>query len=257
MESGWHPAIPWGPNLYCALPAIWRGGSAANLSEGSAAKRAKPLDAWAGIAAPFWLMAVVVLFGALRPGYSHVGQTISELAEVGTPNSTPVVILAFFVTGALIAEFGYGMMRAFGSGGTLTRAALPIALVGLGWVGAGVFPCGPCRGPDYNTQTTIHLLFATIMEVSIVVSPFMLRKLVRADPRWPAWFPRFLLLDGLATLTVWVLLSVSFGVPVLGEFSGALQRVFFTLFFAWILVLAWPFARGPAAGPQAPTKPPA
>ncbi len=212
------------------------------------------LEAWAGIAAPFWLFGAVAVLGAFRPGYSHVSQTISELAEVGTANSTAAVVAAFLVAGALIAEFGYGMMRAFGRDGKMAMAAVPIALVGLGWVGAGVFPCGPCRGTDYNAQTIIHLLFDTVTEISIIASPFLLRKLVRGDPRWPAWFPRFLFVEGVTSLVVWLLLSSSFGMPGLGDFSGALQRVYFAIFFSWLLLLAWPFARGPVA-PDAVQRP--
>jgi hypothetical protein len=191
----------------------------------------------------------------MRPGYSHASETISQLAEVGTPNSVSMAILGFLVAGALIAEFGYGMMRAFGSEGKLAMAALPIVPVGLGWVGAGIFPCGPCLGPDYNTQTSVHFLFATIVEVSLIVSPFALRKRVRGDSRWPEWFPQFLLVAGLADLVLWLFLSASFGVPALGEFTGVLQRAFFAVFFVWILILAWPFARGTAdAGAPAPKR---
>jgi len=212
------------------------------------------VSAFSGLASPLVLAGASLAFGALRPTYSPVAQTISELAEVGAPHSAEMVVAGFLLPGALMAIFGYGMMRSFGQGGKLALRALPFLLVGLGWFGAGVFPCGPCRGNEYNTTTSLHYLFASILEFSIVIQPFALRRRLADPARWPAWFPRYSLVTGFVIIVIYAMLTSSFGVAELMAYSGAFQRMFFAVFFVWMAGVALPFARGiPATKAAAPS----
>jgi hypothetical membrane protein len=59
-----------------------------------------------GVGAWAWFWVATVVFGALRPSYSHVANTISELGAVGTPNATAWNVLGFMLPGVLIAITG-------------------------------------------------------------------------------------------------------------------------------------------------------
>src|SRR5690606_40765678 len=48
-----------------------------------------------GIVALAWFWLATVIFGALRPGYSHVVNEISELGVMGTPNAVWWNVLGF------------------------------------------------------------------------------------------------------------------------------------------------------------------
>jgi hypothetical membrane protein len=56
----------------------------------------------AGLFTPLWFVALVVLQGALNPGYSHVALPISALAAFDTGW---IQNLNFYVSGALLAVF--------------------------------------------------------------------------------------------------------------------------------------------------------
>lgn len=43
-------------------------------------------QALCGMLAPLWFIAMTIFGGALRPGYSYVSNTISELFSPGSPN---------------------------------------------------------------------------------------------------------------------------------------------------------------------------
>jgi hypothetical protein len=41
-----------------------------------------------GMLAPCWFVFMTILGGAIRPGYSHLSDTVSELFAPGSPNKT-------------------------------------------------------------------------------------------------------------------------------------------------------------------------
>ena len=92
---------------------------------------------------------VPAYFGRLKPGYSHLRHTISELGETGSPIGTRVSLWGFVPIGLLlwlflIVEVSVVPRSASGPFGML-------ALVGLGYVGGGVFRCD-ARGYEWTGQ---------------------------------------------------------------------------------------------------------
>lgn len=65
----------------------------------------RPQWAAAGVLAPVLFTGIVVLAGALRPGYSHLHQLISELGAHGTPYAHLMNYGGFIPTGLLLAAF--------------------------------------------------------------------------------------------------------------------------------------------------------
>jgi len=63
-----------------------------------------------GVVAPVLFVFTTILGGAMRPGYSHISDTMSELFSPGAPNR---LLLSTFHTvyALLLALFGIGMLQ--------------------------------------------------------------------------------------------------------------------------------------------------
>ena len=118
---------------------------------------------------PLWL-ALIAYAGTLRPGFCHVKQYISELAERGSVTETLMRVGAFGFTGFLYLCFAATLSVCFKQTGAFAKLAFAfIALDGLGRIGAGVFPCDPgCDGFSLSQQ--LHRAFATVGFVSGVLA---------------------------------------------------------------------------------------
>ena len=57
----------------------------------------------------FWIASFV--FGALRPAYSHIANTISELGAAGTPYANLWNLIGFGLSGILLALVGAMIAR--------------------------------------------------------------------------------------------------------------------------------------------------
>jgi hypothetical membrane protein len=80
----------------------------------------------------FWTASVV--FAALRPSYSHLANTISELGAVGTSHATAWNVLGFIIPGVLLAMTGGTVARAANTKPSLART-LAIASSRTIWSG--------------------------------------------------------------------------------------------------------------------------
>src|ERR1041385_98102 len=90
-----------------------------------------------GIISPVLWLACIAAAGALRPGFSHVTQYISELGERGSTTEALMRHGAFCFTGYLYLCFATAVLTTFHDGWRLRGAAVLIALDGIGRVGAG------------------------------------------------------------------------------------------------------------------------
>jgi hypothetical membrane protein len=62
------------------------------------------LLALCGIIAPLFFVFIVILGGTMRPGYSHLSDTISELFSPGSPNKTLLDTLHTIYQGCCIVD---------------------------------------------------------------------------------------------------------------------------------------------------------
>ena len=62
-----------------------------------------------GMLFPIVYIIMTILGGALRPGYSHIADTVSELLSPGAPNKP--LLMVFQITHALMGSlFGTGLL---------------------------------------------------------------------------------------------------------------------------------------------------
>ena len=96
-----------------------------------------------GIAASSLVLAGTWMFALLRPEYSHIRNTISELGEYGAPLS-PLVSFGFFLPAGVLVWIALYLAYPFCSNNTLTSVGImAFASLGFGYVMSAFFPCDP------------------------------------------------------------------------------------------------------------------
>ncbi len=112
------------------------------------------------------LAALIVLidtfyFASLRPDYSHVSNTISELGETGAPHAREVAF-GFFLPVGLLVWLAIWLVHRKASQKQFSRVLLAMSCLGTGYALSAVFPCDP-GAPLFGTwRTMIHNLLAVI-----------------------------------------------------------------------------------------------
>jgi hypothetical membrane protein len=149
------------------------------------------LGLYCGIASPVLWLGLIAIAGALRPGFSHATQFISELGERGSSTEAMMRGGGFVFTGFLYLGFAAGLLLTLRRGWMITTASLLIAVDGIGRMGAGVFPCDPgCVG--VSATQDLHKLFATIGFCSGILAAIL----------WGILFRRLALFASLSWLSI-------------------------------------------------------
>ena len=113
----------------------------------SALWRSRPTG-YFGLGACIWFWLASFVFGALRSGYSHAVNTISELGALGTPHAWLWNLLGFIVTGLLLAVVGNAIPRfvARERSVLVLLSRLMLILAGLAIAGQGLIPAAMSGG---------------------------------------------------------------------------------------------------------------
>lgn len=183
-------------------------------------------------------MAADVTGAALRPGYSVIGQAISELIERGAPNK-PLLDALLLGFHGLVIPFALGLGRAVrpGPGGPL--APLLLALAGaLGVILTLFFPCDPGCLP-LTPRGTAHIFIAVPMGVSVVLSIAAFGWRFSADPEWRG-FARY----SYATSTAGLILAVATVALAESEVVGLFERILTASYLQWYVVVGLTLMRG-------------
>jgi hypothetical protein len=189
-----------------------------------------------GLIAPIVFGTLVTIGGVVYENYSHASQAISELG--GVESQFAVLQNAnFFITGALITIFAFGLYRSMGSIGGLRTGAVLIGVFGVVTALAQpVLPCDP--GCEFQTLTgTLHNLTGMSGFLAIIAGVLLIARRSRTDPYWGG-YSRYSLFMGIATfiaLVAWIGVTKAAGVESL---NGVLQRVFVGIVLVWIGVTA-------------------
>jgi hypothetical protein len=185
-----------------------------------------------GVVIPLLWFGILFAAGALRPGYDHVRQYMTELT-VG--DNAWLAQLAFFVVGPLVLLFAFALMRA----GAPPLGVALIAIKGSAIIVGGLF----IGDVDLGVRTTsglIHNLSVVIgnvaMAAGIVVVTLAWRRAVG-----------FSMVSAAVIIIATALMAVATpqgtGSPTapLAPWAGLLQRVSMLANFTWPVVVA--FAR--------------
>ena len=186
------------------------------------------------VAAPFFF-GLVLVGGALRPDYSHAGQAISELGELGSPVAL-LQNLNFAIVGLLIFAFILAARILFRG-----SRALPIllAVVAVGLVLSAAVPCSagcpwPQEGPaSMYLQNVVHLAVGMPIFIASTAAAFLAARWAKGRAQFAryGWY-------SLATGIVGTMGFMSFGPLSEAGLFGLAQRILVVSTFTWISVSA-------------------
>jgi hypothetical protein len=183
------------------------------------------------------LAAMVLIAGQLTPGYSHVGQYISELGARGAPYEWPVRFLGFLPAGALLLCFCVAAFLALPRSRNASAGLIGLFLFCAGYIAAAAFPCDPgCRPQSPSVSQVIH---NAVGLVGYVLAPAFLLVLGLAARAWPdaRWLAR--LSFALALCALAGLLTLSPTSPA----AGLSQRVLEVSVLGWVVACSVFLAR--------------
>lgn len=182
-----------------------------------------------GIVGPIVWWILIVVNGAITPGYNHVTDFISTLGGVGAPYAL-LQRLNFVVFGGSILAAALGVHRWYGDGTRPRVATGLVAILGIGVVLAGVFPEDPAS-PGSMTDS-LHTLVSMIAFLGGIFGVSLLSRRFAADDRWPT--VRY---EAIGTvLVVFVSFVVAVGnVIVETSVIGITQRLFLGVLTLWVV----------------------
>jgi len=191
------------------------------------------------LAAPFYL-TLIILLGALEPGFSHRTALMSMLG--GVPGLRGLAFnLGVAATGVLVIAFALGLLRRFPPTWAARVGAALLAIGGLGLIGAGVFHCSQdCRNvlaePDYVGR--LHIVASLLAGMGTGLAPFFVWVAIRSGTAWKDFAKPTIvaaILANLPGITFWIMLSTGFR---LHSIEGLIQRAGLVVVLVWIFFAA-------------------
>jgi len=186
---------------------------------------------------PVLFVFTTILGGALRPGYSHISDTVSELFSPGSPNKR--LLDSLHTTSAILTTlFGLGVFR-FVRGSPHSEA---MGLIGAGMIIASglvnvatatIFPQDAWGSPQ-TFAGQMHKILAGVLAFLSILSTLLIG----------IWLNRAGIFPGFGTyslITVAILVvSGGFAVTKLGTpIMGLTERVTIFAGLPWTFLLAW------------------
>lgn len=197
-----------------------------------------------------WDVAMLAIGGALKPGYSHVSQYISELNATGTPWATTIGWLGFVPLGLLLGWFlvvaaPLAPLRGASRAGWWLLMSQPLA-----YVGAALAPCDAGCPATGSVSQDLHNLLGVVAYPAAGLGLLLLAFAPRLSMPLRTAF--------VAASVAWMAGFVAMVVPELDAIRGAVQRVTEAVLYLVVVLVAYRMlaprdAVGPLAGTGQPT----
>jgi hypothetical membrane protein len=190
-----------------------------------------------GIIAPVFFTIAVIILGAIKPEYSHIYHTMSELGETGAVTAQSAAIV-FIVTGLMITGFGYAVHVGLRQDDKRVWTGVMILLYGLlDFVGSGVFPVD-AGGTADTLVSTIHVYATLFGELAALGMPVWFYKDTIGRPEWDEHrgFSKMVFYLSMPLMLFLVYCIVEHVPGQMDVPIGLAQRLIVGLFLAWIMV---------------------
>ena len=187
--------------------------------------------------APVLFVFTTILGGAIRPGYSHISETVSELFSPGSPNK--LLLDTLHTTFAiLLVLFGIGILQFVqrseqSSLQGITGAILYIVMGLVSVTTATIFPQDAWGSPPtfpgemHKIMSGVVGLFSMLS--MILIGTWLIR--TRISPRFGTY--------SFVTVGV-VILSTGFYIVTMGSpIMGLAERITILVGFMWTFILSW------------------
>lgn len=183
----------------------------------------------AALLACFFASFPVWWFARRAPAYSHVRDTISELGAVGARDQHAVAWLAFVPAGIGVWLFCLALRHVLPMEDAITPLWM-LALVGVGYVGAAIFPCDAGAPFGGSVRNNLHNILGGLGYFGGGAALIEFGRLFDDIARLHD------LADASRTLGPCVLLGL-FGLSFPSPVRGVVQRVVETILFGWMLLV--------------------
>lgn len=179
---------------------------------------------------PAWLL---MLFGsgALKPGYSHVSQYISELNAIGTPYDWQIGLFGFVPFGLLLAVVLILASPLLPIRGVARVGYWMLLLEAVAYIGSAFAPCDAGCPAEGSRSQQLHNLLGLLTYLGTCVGVVLLACGTRLPSRTRAAL--------LVVAMLWLLLFFAMVLPPFEPVRGLLQRMGEAMLYGTLLALAW------------------
>lgn len=174
--------------------------------------------------------------GALRPGYSHLNQFISELGAAGTPYASVMNYAGFVPMGVLFLGFAVSTRSLLPRTRVSTLATVLLLLFAAGGTAAGLASCDVgCPEEGGSLTNAIHNTVSPLAFVAFILATATLGAYFRRVPDWrPFW------LYSVATSMVALVFMIAMVASLESRhLTGLWQRLLLATLFAWSSIVGF------------------
>ena len=195
-----------------------------------------------GVIAPVLFIFMTILGGALRPGYSHLSDTVSELFSPGSPNKLLLDPL-FTIYTLLMVLFGIGVLRFVRKNENATPmgtigASMLIVAGSVSMTTATIFP-QDAWGSAPTFPGKMHEILSGVVGLISLLSMLLLGIWFNQAGIFPGFGTYSFITIGIVALSTGVMIA-NMGGPLM----GLTERITILFGFSWTFILArWMFAR--------------
>jgi hypothetical protein len=189
-----------------------------------------------GMISPALFVFMTILGGALRPRYSHISDTISELFSPGSPNKLLLDIL-HTTTAVLTTLFGIGVLLFVRE----SEYSEPLGLIGAGMIitmgvvnvaTAAIYPQDAWGSPP-TFQGEMHKILAGVLAILSILSTLLIGIWLNRTDLFPGFGPYSFITVGI------LVLSGGFAVMKMGSsIMGLTERITILAGMQWTFILA-------------------
>jgi hypothetical membrane protein len=187
------------------------------------------LGAILGLVAPLLFVLLIVAMAALRPGYSHLTNFISDLGALDAPNPH-VQRLNFFQFGIGIAALGVALHRGMDKPSRL--ALIGQLAIGIGIFLSGIFPGH--TGDPASRASMLHNLVGVPAFLLIMLVPLVAGSRFRQIEEWRPLSHYSMVMTPLLVI-FFVLMARA---DAAGGSPGMYQRLFIGTWMLWMVAIA-------------------
>ena len=186
--------------------------------------------ALAGIVGPIVWWLLIIVNGAITPGYSHVSDFISTLGGVGAPYAIGQQFNFAVLSGSILA-LAIGIHYWFGDGRRPRVGTVLLGILGVCVLLAGAFPENAAV-PDSMTNV-LHTASSMVGFIAGIGGISLVSRRVVADDRWPTVHYEVAGTVGIVLVTFVV---STFAVIIESAFLGITQRLLIGVMTLWLVM---------------------
>jgi len=189
-----------------------------------------------GTLAPILYVATVALGGAIRPGYSHIAQAVSELIETGAPNKALLDAL-FIIYNLMVGLFGFRILFWTSHESRQMNRFAAWTLIVTAFLGLLMplsFPMDP-RGTPATFAGIMHLVLAGLTSLGTMLAILFMGLWLRKQPD----LENYALYSFISLAIVFVSGGIAAASAAqVSPFMGLFERITIGAFLQWLFVLA-------------------